>query len=172
MVAEYFLQNLQKLMDREDINQTRLGEAIDVKQGTISAWFARKTIPGHETIDAIATFFKVKPYYLFMEPGTQGELKDLHDSGDFALLCDDVSKNLPPKTKAAWEVDGTPNRLVRMARVNFETDKIEYAAWYIPMTRELVNYFSVDLVGKMRADAEGKAHAPREASSDKNKKSN
>lgn len=149
MLVENFLTNLQNLMG--DMTQQELADASGVARGRIASWKSRKVIGDAADIEKIAAYFKVEPYYFFMEPGTQAQLKKPDDANNFAVFLDDMAdKYLEEKYRREWKEVGSANEFVRLLRKNYETDSIGLPNWYLELNKVLTMYSSIDLIEKIK----------------------
>lgn len=152
MVTQYFLKNLNDLMENSNLNQTKLASALGIHQGTVNNWFRRNTVPPMETIDTLSKFFKVEPYYLFMEPGTQGNVTPVKRRDDFKNLLDELAeKCLNPIELESYKQMG-PEEYIRVLRSNYETNNLMPVTWCLKLNAELSKYTTLDLLQKVRSN--------------------
>ena len=71
-----FASNLRRLMERDQVKQKDLVDALDVVQGAVSAWVNGRT-PDFPNQQKLAKYFGVTVAELFTEPSEQGAGKDL-----------------------------------------------------------------------------------------------
>lgn len=64
---EIFLRNLNKLMERDKINDNTLEEALKLSNGTVSKWRNRGSLPRLKVLINIASYFNVTVDYLIRD---------------------------------------------------------------------------------------------------------
>lgn len=150
MIAAQFLDNLATLMRNHDLSQTKLGLGVDLPQQTISNWFRRRKLPDDKHIEALAKYFNVEPYYFFMEPGTQGNVRPVERHDDFKTLLDDLAIKCLSEVELDSYRRGGVSEYVRVLRINYESkEHMLPVGWCLKLNAELVKYASIDLPKKL-----------------------
>lgn len=158
MIETYFLKNLETLLEQNDLNQLQFSKLISIPQGTINNWFKRKNIPNTETIEKLANYFKVQPYYFFMEPGTQGSIKPAKRNEDFDTFIDELAeKYLSPQELETYISNGGASEYLKALRLNYETPMINTSSYCLKLNSILTKYTSIDLIEKVRTSLSGQA---------------
>lgn len=167
MITEYFLENLRILIDERGLNQLRLSREINIPQPTINNWFNRKNLPSTETIESLANFFNIDPYYFFMKPGTQQAAPTPANRDDkFKTFIDRLAKdNLSETDLQAYYEQGGVDQFVTQLVNNYETTFLGFQDWYQILIKELAKYVNLDLVEKVRRDL-NKNQSPTKKSSE------
>nr|BDT27312.1 hypothetical protein BHI3_07780 [Bacteriovorax sp. HI3] len=163
MITQYFLENLSTLMEANGLNQINLAKQLGVSQSTVNNWWRKKSIPRDETLNELAKFLKVEPYYFFMTPGSQGSARPVERHDSFKTLLDDLAqKCLNPIELKTYQAEGH-EEFVRVLRMNYETDHILTASWCLKLTQELNKYTSIDLEEKLKGLLGERASAAKKA---------
>lgn len=154
MLVEYFFENLRALKELNGIKtNVMLANVTGIPRGRINNWFSRNAIANPEDIEELAKFFKVQPYYFFMEPGTQGEVKPTERHDEFKTFLDKLaSEHLSKEDLDAYHSAGGANQFVRQMRDNLETSFLGFQDWYQILAKEVARYAGLDLVEKVRRD--------------------
>lgn len=131
------------------MSQQRLADLSGIPRGRIANWISRKVIPSAEDIEVLSKFFNVQPYYFFMEPGTQGEVRSLERYDAFKALLDDLAvKCLNEIELDSYRKEGA-DEYIRVLRTNYETSHILPVQWCLKINQELAKYANVDLQKKL-----------------------
>lgn len=152
MMAQYFLENLTHLLEEKGLNQSSLARGLGTSQASVSNWFKRKSLPNTETIEALAKFLNVEPFYFFMKPGTQTQMKPLDNENHFRLFLNELAqKLLDEEDLRAYDAQGGADTFLRIMRSNYETNRLGFSDWYLKLVKEVAKYASLDLVEKARS---------------------
>ncbi|WP_239748940.1 MULTISPECIES: helix-turn-helix transcriptional regulator [unclassified Mammaliicoccus] len=82
-VRQILSQNLKKLMDDNNVTQSKLSESLGLSQSTISNWLREEKYPRIQHIQQLADFFNVPKSYLTDENKEELDNLAAHLDGDF-----------------------------------------------------------------------------------------
>jgi transcriptional regulator with XRE-family HTH domain len=68
-LRQCFAEGLSKILNERRMTQIQFAKTIGVTQASVSRWLNAKELPSANTMDEIASYFKIHPMQLFANPG-------------------------------------------------------------------------------------------------------
>ena len=157
MIADNFLSNLDSLMTYKGIIQKDLSVACKISQATISNWRQRKNIPNTENIQILCDYFKVPPFYFFMEPGTQDKLAACR-VGVMDSFIDDLAKSILSESEYTCyiEASGVEGYLKILKDNTIQDSFINFPEWFLKINIEVHKYTEASLIDNLKKKAIGR----------------